>query len=150
PEHHELEVAIVFDTYPPEATALEEPHRGGIAHEHVGVEGADLLAPQELSHRRGPDAAAPEPLPEPVAEKALVVLPPRDDVAGDLPIDRGVLGATGGVAEHLRPPVRQEALPIAGRELCPPHGLLLTLLLEEHFEVRVVDIAQLHIGHVGE
>src|ERR1700741_620920 len=83
-EHRELEIAIVVGAHPPEATALEEPHRGGVAHEWVGVEGSDLLAPQELSQRRGPDAAAPEPLPEPVADEAPTVLPTRDDVAGDL------------------------------------------------------------------
>lgn len=46
--------------------------------------------------------------------------------------------------------MRQEAVPVAGGKPRSPYGLLLALVLEEHLKVRVVDIAQLHVGHGGE
>jgi hypothetical protein len=58
-----------------------------------------------------------------------------------------VLGPAGRVTDHPYPPVRQEAVPIASGKLRSPHGLLLTLVFEEHLEVRLLDIAQLHLDH---
>lgn len=60
-----------------------------------------MLALQQFPQRRGPDAAATEPLREPVADEAPAVLPPSDDVSDDLSADRDGLDVPGGVGEHL-------------------------------------------------
>jgi hypothetical protein len=107
---------------------VERPRRFVVAH--------------ELCHCRRCDALAPVCLSEPIAEEALVVVLPTHDAACNLAVEEDGLFLPAVVADHVAAPVRDERIPLAGREGRHLVRFRLALVFEEDRQLSFVYVAE--------
>lgn len=93
-----------------EATSFEKPLGRNVADVGVSEQRARRFPDEELIERLRADATAPEIATQPVSDATAVVLPPGNDVSGDLAVDAHRLRVNRVVAENLVPPVGDEVV----------------------------------------